>query len=110
MEAGPARAVKTYQEVAIAISMYLEETADIRAISHDPYDVLHNVEQPQGVSNGGKAGGGRSAGAGKAGKNDLVCKHCHMVNDHNAAICPQRAADSRDGESDKAYALSLIHI
>jgi hypothetical protein len=89
----PARMPKTYQEVSTAISMLLEERADIQAVGTNAYDSLNSLDSGP---TGGKSG---SRGGKPGGKGDLVCSHCHAVNNHNSTICPQRAADSR-GESD----------
>jgi hypothetical protein len=41
----PLRSMKTYQDIALAIGLLQEQTADIKAASASPYDNIHAVDQ-----------------------------------------------------------------
>ena len=89
-EAG-ARVPATYQDVARAVGLLLEEQADIHATG-TCYDQMMAIDNGQQRGNNVSA---RTAGAGKRGGGSLQCSHCQQVDNHYSVVCPQRAADVR---------------
>ncbi len=99
----PARNPTTYQEVAIATGLVLEEKADIYAtgVVGDGFMFLNGVAGPGApaggavklpMAGGGGGGAGGAKGGGKGGP--TVCRYCHAVGTHYASQCPQKAADT----------------
>ena len=84
----PVRAVKTFTDVARAVSLLLEERADIRATGYDQYDSFMSIDGGTGGLGGGK---GNPSTKG----NSVTCNYCQMANNHHSTVCPQRAADTR---------------
>jgi len=85
----PAKAPKTYHEIAKAVGLCLGEVADIHATGHARHDSLMAIDgslpTPQKFTSGG--GGGQRA---------LTCGYCHAQDQHETAVCPQKAADIRE--------------
>jgi len=90
----PVRAVRTFTDVAKAVSLLLEERADIRATGYDQYDSFMSID-------GGTGGKGDPSTRG----NSVTCSYCQMANNHHSTVCPQRAADTRN-ESKACFARS----
>ena len=71
----PPRMVKTYQDIARAVGLALEEKADIHATGHAGYDSLMNLDGSpthRGVTSRRGAAGGAGNGGGPQ------CRHCGM--------------------------------
>ena len=98
----PPRDMKTHEDVAIACMLTLEEKADICAAgsqgNNDSFMMLDNggamvlTAKGQHISQGAKKNG--SPGQGGSKNTPGTCNYCHQPG-HPAAVCPQRAADTR---------------
>jgi hypothetical protein len=86
----PPRSPTTHEEIAIAIGLLQEQSADIKAASAQPYDNVHALgvepmtlpKQQQGKPPGNYIP-------------SVSCSYCHIENNHVIDICPQKAADWR---------------
>ena len=97
----------TWKEAARAVSMMLEERADIHAtvgVNEAVYGLVDSAGPGLIPQNGnlaqapsGAAGKPNSAGKGPGAKSQgkiAACKYCGFT-DHDKQICPQRASDNR---------------
>jgi hypothetical protein len=97
-EGKPPRTPTTHREVALAIGLLLEEKADIHATGHAACDSLMNLDGssgpvvPKALHQQGQKGAA------------VQCSHCHMADDHYSSACPQKAADTRNGDAANCYA------
>ena len=95
-EDNPPRTCKTYHDVAKAIALSQEETADIIAVGHFQYDSVLTTDERSPVTSGGAGSKGQSGPKGGAkGAIATQCNYCHAVNNHYTSQCPQKAADTR---------------
>ena len=83
----PPRSPATHEEIAIAIGLLQEQSADIRAASSSPYDnVMALGVGPMSLPKQQRK---------TQHQGSMQCSYCHMENNHVDDICPQKAADWR---------------
>ena len=83
----PAREMKTYIDIATAIGILQEQSADIKAASSSPYDNIHAMGVDQVVP--------KQQQPKNQHQGPISCSYCHVVGNHERDICPQQAADWR---------------
>ena len=87
----PARKFTTWQEIAKAVNLMLEERQDIQASGATGDRFMTLAEDMPSVTSGGR-NKNRVKGQGKGG---MSCRHCGAANDHSAGHRPRKAAESR---------------
>ena len=87
----PARRFTTWQEIAKAVNLMLEERQDIQASSSTGDKFMALAEDMPSITSGGKSRGGPKGQS----KGGATCRHCGAANDHTAGHCPRKAAESR---------------